>query len=132
VKWIWWIGIASIALHAVGLDLELIERKFEKVRSWRLSTEPDYPIYDPFKRAEPLLEEVKKAKPKPQRPTLRVVTIFNGKAFVNGRWVEAGDRIGYYRVLAVREGGIVVRIGEKTRFVPLVRSKLILKVKDKE
>jgi hypothetical protein len=117
---------------AGGVDVHAIVGKFEEVEKWRLSPDPGYRIYDPFKRAEPMARTPKaKRAPSGEEP-MRVDAILDGRAFVRGRWVGPGDRVGSYRVVAVREGGIVVKEGKRSRFIPLKRSRRLLKIKETE
>ncbi|WP_457595932.1 hypothetical protein [Hydrogenimonas sp.] len=125
-------GFVAAAAFAVPVDVQAIARKLERLGAWRMPPEPGYALYDPFRRAEPLVKEAKKRLPPPARPrpALAVTAIFDGRAFVGGRWVAPGDRVGPYRVVAVREEGIVVREGRRQLYVPLRKGRQLLQVKD--
>jgi hypothetical protein len=124
--------LASIVAWSQEVDVRAIAAKFEEVGRWRLDAEPGYNIYDPFRRAEPLVKAAKR-QPAPPRPEpIRVDAVLGGRALVDGRWVEPGDRVGPYRVVAVRLGGIVVKEGRRARFIPLKRAKRLLKIKETE
>ncbi|WP_456452897.1 hypothetical protein [Hydrogenimonas sp.] len=126
----WLLALGAAGALAGSVDVHAIAKKFEQVGAWRLDPEPGYRIYDPFKRAEPLVKKAKRRVPQPKPAALRVEALMNGKAFVNGRWVEAGERVGPYRVVAVRGEGILVKEGKRTLFVPLARRKALLKIKE--
>ncbi len=115
-----------------AIDVESIAKKLEKVGRWRLPETPDYVIYDPFRRAEPLIKQAKKRTYTSQAPVVRVSAVMNERAFVNGRWVARGDRIGPYRIVAVRAGGVVMKEGGRTLFIPLRLEKKLLKIKETE
>ncbi|WP_201352410.1 hypothetical protein [Hydrogenimonas urashimensis] len=118
---------------ASGIDVGTIVKKFEKVGAWRLPPTPDYEVYDPFKRAEPLMKKSgPRVPPKVRRTTIRVTAVMNDKAFVNGRWVGKGSRVGSYRIIDVRADGIVVKEGNKRLLLPLKRERKLLQIKDKQ
>jgi len=122
----------ALPLWAASIDVESIAEKLEKVGAWRLPVTPDYVIYDPFKRAEPLIKQAKAANFEPQTPALRVTAVMNERAFVNGRWVKRGDRIGPYRIVSVRSDGVVAKEGGRTLFLPLKRKRKLLHIKETE
>lgn len=124
--------LSTAALWGSAIDVESIAEKLEKVGRWRLPETPDYVIYDPFRRAEPLIKRAKKRTYTPQAPVVRVSAVMNERAFVNGRWVTRGDRVGPYRIVAVRADGVVMKHGKRTLFVPLVHEKKLLKIKEAE
>ena len=117
-------------LGAESVDVKGIAEKLERIGRERLSPLPKYDIYDPFRRAEILVR--RKAPPlrRPAAPRPRVTAVFNERAFVAGRWVKAGDRIGRYRVAAVRSDGVVLHRKGHTLFLPLIKPKKLLHIKD--
>ncbi len=119
-------------LAAAPVDVASIAKKFEKLGEWQLPQTPDYTIYDPFRRAEPLIRQAKAVKRKPKPITLRITAIMNDRAFVNGRWVRSGDRIGEYKVVGIRSRGIVLKAHNRTLFLPMREKKRLLKVKEPE
>ena len=123
----------TAALWGSTVDVESIAKKLEKVGMWELPATPGYVIYDPFRRAEPLIKRAKKStRTPPQAPVVRVSAVMNDRAFVNGRWVARGDRIGPYRIVAVRAGGVVMKEGGRTLFIPVRHEKKLLKIKETE
>jgi len=47
--------------------------------------------------------------------TFRLGAIVNGKAYVNGKWIEAGEQIQGYTVESVGEGKVVLKKLNRTR-----------------
>ena len=128
---LWLALVAAAACGAQEIDVKAIADKFEKVGQWRLPPEPDYPIYDPFRRAEPLLRKKTNPPVRKARPSVpKVAAILDDKAYVNGRWVAAGETVAGYRVTAVGRDGVYLEKGGRTLFVALKRKRGLLKIKD--
>jgi len=128
---LWLALLAAAACGAQEIDVRAIADKFEKVGQWRLPPEPDYPVYDPFKRAEPLIRQKKRPPAKAPRAAVpKVTAILDAQAFMGGRWVTAGDSVAGYRVTAVTRRGVYLKKGGRTLFVALPRKRGLLKIKD--
>jgi hypothetical protein len=119
-----WGGITS--------EVKEVLAKMEALSRVRVPSDVPFAIYDPFARTEPLIERarpVEKHLPPPEIP--HPSAILNGKAFVLGRWVRAGEKIGGYEILRVLPRGIWVREADKKIiFMPLREGPKILKKKD--
>jgi len=85
--------------------------------------------YDPFKKAQEVVE--KTFKNKKQEQTLHVTTILNGKVFVNSNWHGVGDRVDGYKIIQIREEGILAKKSGKVVKFGIKRKKSIVKVEDK-
>ncbi len=127
------IGLCLAAVLEGGdIDIESIAKKFEQLGAWRLPATSGYVNYDPFRRAKPLIKQTKRRKIAPRSPVIRVTAIMNDRAFVNGRWTKKGDRVGPYRIVAVRRSGVLVKEGGRTLFLPLKHETKLLKIKETE
>ena len=123
--------ISFMMLHG-AVDVHLIAKKIDDLkRDNILSSEVDYKVYDPFRRAKPLLAKKKKVhvvrKPKP----IVVETILNNRAWVDGRWVQKGSKINGAKVKAVKKNAIIVSYDNKDVIIPVKRGKSFLKLKEK-
>lgn len=125
---VWTLNMTLFA--ATSVDVSTIAEKFEKLGKWEFPQAPEYTIYDPFRRAEPLMKRAKTVQHKPKPVALKITAIMNGRAFVNGRWVGAGERIDGYRVVEIRANGLVLKSRNRTIFLPLKQKKPLLKTKD--
>ena len=102
------VGMSGHSLQA-GYTPESILKAFEKVSRIELAPQPDYPVYDPFERVEPVIAKAKPVAPKPAPTLPRLAAIVNGKAFLDGRWVAVGDDLGPFRVLKITDDLVLLR-----------------------
>lgn len=115
---IWFMVVIPVYLLAETAQVTTIKKRLLQISSIKISDESTDDLYDPF--GEVKREEVK---PVAQRiSTQKIPTlggIINHQAFLNGRWVKAGDRVGNYKVLSV--GGKRVRVsnGRKVYVISL-------------
>ena len=120
--------LGSIPLLAREADLQAILRIFKEVGAMDLSPKPAYKIYDPFVRTQPLLVKAKPVEAKPRAPLPKLYAIMNDRAYLDGRWVSPGDRVGPFRVLAIRDDGVEIeRDGEK-HFLTMSLSDRLMKL----
>ncbi|MEA3522030.1 MAG: hypothetical protein U9R50_03570 [Campylobacterota bacterium] len=90
-----------------------------------------YRVYDPFKRAKPLLAQKEKKRVIIQkRKPIKVETIFNNRAWVNGKWLQKGDTIHNAKVIAIRKDAIIILDDKKQVRVPLHQGKNLLMSKE--
>jgi len=122
-----WMLLSAIALWSgPKIDTGAILAKFDQVRAMKIT--PDVPenFYDPFVRTAPLLKTAHTVKPVPPPPLPKVEAILNDRALIGKRWVGAGDRVGEYRILSVKQNGVIVRGPKRKRFVPIAQPKRYL------
>lgn len=125
-----WIFLLISALYATT-DVHVIAKKIDTFAADKSLCETvSYQVYDPFKRAKPLLAKKQKAALKPRRQVFKVETILNDQAWVNGRWVHKGSQINGSKVLAVHKDAIIVTDDDKELLIPLSRGKNLLRVKE--
>jgi len=117
-------------LHASDSAVERILKKLERVESVQIPAKVGYRIYDPFKSVAPLVKKSVRHRSFMRRSLPKVTAVMNDRAFIGGRWVRVGERIGGYTVAKVGSDGVVLKKGRTTRLLPLSGKKRILKVKD--
>ena len=118
------------AISASGDEVARVLKKFDTLEALHLPAAVEYRVYDPFKRAAPLVKKSSREHLAPAPAPIRVTAVMNDRAFVNGRWVHAGEYIGRYKIARIGSTGVVLKSGNITRFVPLGKRKRILKIKE--
>ncbi|WP_457597960.1 hypothetical protein [Hydrogenimonas sp.] len=125
--------LLSGALFGSDSGIEAIVKKFESLEAFRIPAAVEYRIYDPFKRAAPRIKTGATHRHIRRQALPKVTAIMNDRAFMEGRWVRAGERVGGYRVLEIRKGGVLLKRGGSTRLLPLTRrEKNLLNIKDNQ
>lgn len=133
-RWIWMALAAALPLWAdqTAEEVKQIVAKMEALQRVTISPEADFKLYDPFRRAAPLIEKakpVKKIKIPVRIP--RLMAVMNDRALIDGRWLRVGDRIGGYRLIAVSSSGAWLSKRGMRRFLPIKKRRSLLKVKDR-
>jgi hypothetical protein len=114
-------------------EVRLIMQKMDRLAQARIPADVPFEVYDPFKRVKPLIQKARVIKQlAPPAPMPRPSAILDHKAFMAGRWVHAGQRVGRFTVTRVTQRGVWLREGDKKLlFSPLGgKRRQLLKVKD--
>jgi hypothetical protein len=122
--------ISAVTLFG-AMDVQKIAEKIELLSADQtLEASVNYHVYDPFKRAKPLLAKINE-KPKDKRlEPIRVDTILNNRALVDGKWVKRGAVIHGARVIAIKKDAIIVQYDEKEVLIPQNRAKSIISTRE--
>jgi len=104
-------------IDALGLDDTLNEKV-------------NYKVYDPFKRAKPLLAKKEKKIEIIKRKSIKVETILNERAWIDGKWLKKGSIINGYHITAINKNAIMLRHNKKEILIPLSQGKNFLRVKE--
>lgn len=84
--------------------------------------------YDPFKSPR-----VNRTDDGTQTPSgeivFSVVSIFNAKAFVNGKWVAKGDSLHERKVVKITNEGVFLQKDNVTKFYPLNKTRKFINLK---
>jgi hypothetical protein len=126
-------GLLFVMLTGVyaTMDVHVIAEKIDAFAADQsLSEHLEYKVYDPFKRAKPLLAQKQKVAMKPHHKMFKVETILNNRAWVNGKWVQKGSIINGSKVVAVHKDAIIVRDDDREILIPVSRGKNLLRVKE--
>ncbi len=128
---LFFISIFLFSVVFAANDVHEIAKKIDALGSDdTLSDKVTYKVYDPFKRAKPLLAKKtikqKVIKPKP----IKVQTILNEQAFIDGKWLQKGSTVHGYKITAIKKNIVVLRHNKKEIFVPLYQGKNFLKAKE--
>lgn len=118
------------SMAALAGEAEDILKKFDTLKSIHIPSAVEYRVYDPFKRAAPLVKRSGRGFAAHRPVPIRVTAILNDRAFINGRWVRAGEYLGRYKIARIGATGVVLKSGNMTRFVPLGKRKRILKIEE--
>ncbi|GEM_PF-1657244 len=124
-----WAFMGVIVVKAEDM-MRNIALKTERMLQAPLSAKPNFHIYDPFVETAPILAKAKESgsvsmeKILPN-PPLRVSAVLNDRAFVNGRWVKKGDKIGEFKVISISQKRVVLYSGKKRIIVPLKKRSII-------
>ena len=124
------IALFSLSLFSSN-DVHEIAKKIDALGADdTLNEKVNYKVYDPFKRAKPLLAKKEKKtemiKPKP----IKVETILNERAWINGKWLKKGALVNGYKITAINKNAIVLRHNKKEIFIPLSQGRNFLRVKE--
>lgn len=132
-RWLLLLVPFALSLPSIADDtVAQIVSKFEQVQAMKLPQRPDFTIYDPFVRAEPIVKGRVAVRRKPRNTSLRLEAVLNDRAFINGRWMRAGMRLGGWRIVSIRPEGVTLRQGGRRLLLPLVSRKRLLKIKDSD
>ena len=119
------------AMAVLAGEAEDILKKFDTLKKFHIPSAVEYGVYDPFKRAAPLVKRSGGGFAAHRRPApIRLTAILNDMAFINGRWVRTGEYVGRYRIVRIGGTGVVLKSGNLTRIVPLGKRKRILKIEE--
>ncbi len=123
--------LLSGTLLGSGTSIAPIVEKFENLETFRIPAAVAYRVYDPFRRAAPRIKTAQTRHHTLRRTLPKLTAIMNDRAYMAGRWVRVGDRIGEYTVLEIRKGGVWLKRGGARRFLPLAQKrKSLLNIKD--
>ena len=125
--------LAGTLLSAEGFQLTTLEKLFEALKKTDLPAAEDYDLYDPFQYTPP---------PKPPKPEPPVAeheaqklpvlqAIINHSAFMDGRWVRVGDRLGVFKVVAVGPKGVQLLEEHRLHFIAFGKARPLIRVTSK-
>ncbi|PHR54928.1 MAG: hypothetical protein COA44_12065 [Arcobacter sp.] len=108
-----------------------IDKTIDELLDNEAKAELKIPLYDPFKRAQPLLK--KKSKPRKSHfsAPAQLSAIMNDKAFFAGRWYKLGDNTPEGKLVKLRKDKIYLRQGKKTKVLKLQKKKPMFKIHEK-
>ncbi len=113
--------LIGVSVAVAEVDVHKIAKKIDALHADKsLQMGVSYKVYDPFQRAKPLL--AKKEKPAiiiKKRKKIKVETILNHKAWVDGKWLKKGDIINGAKVLAIKNDAIIILYDTKQVRIPL-------------
>ena len=95
-----------------------------------LNEKVNYKVYDPFKRAKPLLAKKEKKTEIIKRKAIKVETILNERAWIDGKWLKKGALVNGYHITAINKNAIMLRHNKKELLIPLSQGKNFLRVKE--
>ncbi|MEA2111479.1 MAG: hypothetical protein U9P71_05470 [Campylobacterota bacterium] len=124
--------LCSTFIFSDTVDVNPIVKKIDAIKESKKSpTTLDYNIYDPFAKAKPLLAK-KEQKPvvKTARP-IRVQTILNGKALIDGKWHGVGSSVHDATIKTVANNHIVIIRDSKLITITIKSKKNIIKTKER-
>ncbi len=114
---LWFMVVIPVYLLAESAQITTIKKRLQQISTIKISDESTDDLYDPFgevkREAKPITQQISAQK----IPTLG--GIINHQAFLNGRWVKAGDRVGNYKVLSVGGKSVRVSNGRKVYVISL-------------
>ncbi len=122
--------LSATLLFGSKSSMEPLLQKIEKLETFTLSFDVPVKVYDPFKRAASFVKKGKKRGFSGSPSLPKVLAIMNDRAFVNGRWVFVGERVAGFKVAKIEGEGVVFKKGGTLRYVPVLKRKRVLKIKD--
>ncbi len=129
MRWIMPLMLASLLVASV--DVHRIADKIDALAAdVSLNAEPGYSVYDPFLRARPLLAKKSEAPTIETHKPIRVETIFNNQAWVDGKWVRKGSVVHGAQVIEVKKNAMIVAYDDKEILIPVSGPKTVLEVKE--
>ncbi|WP_353661787.1 hypothetical protein [Hydrogenimonas sp. SS33] len=124
------LAVLSLMGADLSIDVQAVASKFDRLGKTPLPPTLDFHVYDPFRRAKPLIKTARPAAPAPAERVPTVSAVMNGRAFIDGRWVAPGQHIGAYRLVAARSYGVIVERAGRKILLRLGGRKNLLKLKD--
>lgn len=92
----------------------------------------DFPQYDPFKKATPLLNK-KSKKLRTHKPLpIRLSAVLNNRAYINGKWYKKGDLLSEGKIMDIRKNSVYLKKANKIKILNLKRSKNIFTLGQKD
>lgn len=88
--------------------------------------------YDPFftkKEEKKLKKKETKANKNITKQKLKLITIFNGKAFIDGKWLSKNDKIYGYIVKKISNNDVILEGKNRNLTLRFEKTKEILKVR---
>jgi hypothetical protein len=117
MKYITLIILSSTAIiYATSLSIQEINTKVAQIQTTRggMNIEQFETVSDPFVYFERNATTGEIIAPKGEN-IVAVSAIMNGKAYINGGWKRAGEKIGDYTIKSVGANFIVIRSGNKIK-----------------
>lgn len=118
--------IVAIVMNLYAQDLK---QRIEKLTIPPKAKTIVHVKYDPFQKAKVVVE--KAVAEKQQDRALHVTTILNNKAFVNSQWHSVGDEIYGYKIIQIREDGLLAKKSGNIVKFGIKKRDNIVKVEDK-
>jgi len=128
MKWIVMITLLCVSTIWASSINKTIDELLENETQQNLNI----PKYDPFKRAKPLLKQKKSGKPTYKPASKELTAVFNGKAFINGRWYDKGDTLAEGKLVKVSADSVQLKKGKKIKTLRLRKEKRLLKISEKD
>jgi len=116
--------LATLSIYASDLK-ERIEKLIVPLKAEKII----HVRYDPFQRAEKVIQKV--LVEKPQESSFYIGSILNGRVFVNSGWHSTGDIVNGYKIIQIREDSILAKKSGKVLKFGIKRRDNIIKIKDK-
>ena len=90
------------------------------------------PTYDPFKRAQPLLQRKSEKKQVYKAQPIVLVAIMNDKAFFNGRWYKKGESSSLGKISKITATHVYFKKGKTIKVLKLQKNKSRFKIKTRD
>lgn len=92
----------------------------------------EIPRYDPFKRAQPLLNKKQSARPVARSVKTELIAIMGKRAYINGRWYSLGQSISEGKIIKIDTRSLTLKKGNKIKILQLREHKKLFSISEKD
>lgn len=108
-----------------------IDKTIDELLDNEIKSELKIPLYDPFKRAQPLLKKKSQPRKFSSSRATQLSAIMNSKAFFAGKWYKLGDSSPEGKLIKLTKDSVYLRQGSKTKVLRLQKKKSKFKIYEK-
>lgn len=117
--------VLIIFINLYGLDLQ--ERILKLIVMPQKNT--IYNVkFDPFQNGKEIISKV--IEEKEQSNALSIITILNGRVFMNSKWYKVGDEINNYKIIQIARNSILVNNNGKIEKFGILKSSKLLQIRN--
>lgn len=89
--------------------------------------------YDPFMQTKKIFVKKKNSKKEVvkssiNKVSLTLITILNGRAFINSKWYKKGDKLNGYKIVYIGNDKVMLKKESRVKYLQIEKTKNILKV----
>lgn len=90
------------------------------------------PSYDPFKRAQPLLNKKHTKRPPHRSVKTELIALMDKRAYINGRWYSLGQSLSEGKIIKIDARSVTLKKGNKIKILRLRQHKKIFSISEKD
>jgi hypothetical protein len=92
----------------------------------------EIPSYDPFKRAQPLLNKKHTKRPSHRSVKTELIALMDKRAYINGRWYSLGQRLSEGKIIKIDASSVTLKKGNKIKILRLRQHKKLFSISEKD
>lgn len=124
--------IAMSLMFCLVLSASPIHKTIDELLENEEQMSLEIPSYDPFKRAQPLLNK-KQAKRSPHKSVkTELIAIMGKRAYINERWYSLGQSLSEGKIIKIDARSVTLKKGNKIKILRLRQQKKIFAISEKD